>query len=117
VRVACSPFLPLVGLVCLTACAVAPPAPAPSSAPTCARWATLSRDQHSVVIGSLLEQTIGMPQQSDVAGCLWTISDSIADHVSDLCAQRGDPYSEAVRVAFESAVAYCRERTKTPAQL
>ena len=63
------------------------------------------------MIGSALEQKVGRPTDSKLAACLWGIVDLIADHTTEICAQRGGSFEDAVGVAFGSAIDFCRTTT------
>jgi hypothetical protein len=59
-------------------------------------------------VGAALKRDVGHPSVSNLAACLWAISEYIADHISELCVQRGGSYDEAAKLAFTSAVEYCQ---------
>ena len=79
-----------------------------ASAPDCDDWRALSAKDRFVVIGASLEQKVGRPTASTLAACLWSMSDAIADHTTDLCARGNVTYSEALRVSFATAIDFCQ---------
>lgn len=96
----------------LAACAVASPsAPRGNDGKSCADWETLNQKDRIVVIGSALEQKVGRPTDSKLAACLWGIVDLIADHATEICAQRGGSFDAAVGVAFRSAIDFCQTKS------
>ncbi|HTO68980.1 MAG TPA: hypothetical protein VMR31_03895 [Myxococcota bacterium] len=77
-------------------------------APTCKGWAALKRDDRLVVVGTVLENKVGRPEKSKLAECLWGIYDQIADHTTELCAQGGSEYDQALGAALKSAIGFCK---------
>lgn len=78
--------------------------------PTCASWSALSANNRFIVIGSVLEERVGRPETSKRAACLWTISEQIVDHTTEICARDGGLLALAARLALDSAINFCDSR-------
>ena len=86
-----------------------PPANVEKTSTTCTAWHALDPKQRFLVVGSALQNQVGRPETSPLADCLWAISDQIAQHTVDLCTT-GRSYSEAIGLAFSTAIEFCQSK-------